>query len=158
MANQTLTHSELVAKLIVEASLDNIAGAAKGKFPIEGKPLSDQERAGLGRKPGGSTLFYPLGETGVFIDFHGAATTVWFQNADSTDTLTMVEQALKRAYPKAKQISDKAHASDQWSRERSYDVPLGGGRVAVVDLGYPAPGAAARGFLARIVAYARKTT
>ena len=152
-------HGELVARLLVEASLANIAGTAKGKFPIEGKPLTDPERLGLGRRPGGTTMFYPVGESGgVFIDLHGAATSIWFQNADSSDTLAVVEKALKTAYPKATQVSDKAHPTDEWSRERSYDVALGAGRVAVVDIGYPAPGASPQGFLVRVIAYARKST
>jgi hypothetical protein len=157
MALAKLTHDELLSRLLIEASLASIAGTAKGKFPVEGKQLNDEERAGLGRRPGGSTMFYPVGETGgVFIDLHGAATSIWFQDGDSSNTLAVVEAALKRAYPKAVQVSDKDHPTDQFSRQRSYDVPLGGDRVAVVDLGYPAPGALAKGFLVRVLAYARR--
>ncbi len=155
MAQRPPTHSELAAKLIVEGSLDKIAGKTTDKFPIDGVRLSDEQRAGLGRSPGGSTIFYPIDPNGVFIDFHGAATTVWFQEADSSDALKLFEKALKKAYPKAVQREDKLDPKDPYTRQRSYDVPLSKERAAVVDLAYPAPGAEPRGFLARILAYGR---
>lgn len=151
----SLTHSELAAKLIVEGSLDRIAGRATDKFPIDGVKLDDAQRRGFGRQPGGSTIFYPIDPNGVFIDFHGAATTVWFSNADSSDALEKFEAALKTSYPNAVQVEDKPDPKDEWTRHRSYDVPLTPDRVAVVDVAYPAPGAAAVGFLARILAYGR---
>ena len=150
-----LTHSELAAKLVVEGSLDKIAGKAKGKFPIEGVRLDDQQRASFGRQPGGSTLFYAIEPNGVFMDFHGAATTVWFTNADSSDALKLFEKALKKSYPKAVQREDKTSPDDEWTRHRSYDVPLSKERAAVVDVAYPAPNAQAKGFLVRILAYGK---
>lgn len=155
MANRPLTHSEFAAKLIVEGSLDRLAGKAEWKFEDEGMRLSDEQRAGLGRDKGGITLFYPVGETGVFIDFHGAATSVWFSEADSSEALNEFEKALKKNYPMARQEEDKPHPTDEWTRQRSYDVPLGNDRVAVVDVAYPAPGSVPRGFLARVLVYAR---
>lgn len=155
MAN--ITHTELLTRLLIEASLNSIAGTSKGKFPLVGKQLNDEERAGFGRPPGGSTMFYPVGgDGGVFIDLHGSATSIWFRDADSSGTLASVEAALKRAYPQTKQVTDTGHPTDEFSRQRSYDVPLGGNRIAVVDVGYPAPGALPRGFLVRVLAYARK--
>jgi hypothetical protein len=155
MAQRPLTHSEMAAKLVVEGSLDKIAGKAKDKFPIEGVRLNDDQRRRFGREPGGSTIFYPIDPNGVYIDFHGAATTVWFTDADSSEALKLFEKALKKSYPKAKQREDKPHPTDQWTRQRSYDVPLGGDRAAVVDVAYPAPEALPKGFLVRILAYGR---
>jgi len=155
MSKRPPTQSEFIAKLIVEGSLDRLAGKAEGKFEVEGVRLSDEQRAGMGRAKGGSTIYYGVGESGVFIDFHGEATTVWFAEGDSTDALKLFEQALKKAYPKFKQQEDKPHPTDQWTRQRSYDVPLGNDRAAVVDVAYPAPGAEPRGFLARVLAYGR---
>jgi len=155
MAERTPSHSELAARLIVEGSLDKIAGKSTEKFPVEGVRLSDEQRGGFGRPPGGSTLFYPIEPNGVFIDFHGAATTVWFQEADSGDALELFEKALRRSYPKAVQREDKADAKDPYTRQRSYDVPLTADRAATVDVAYPAPGAEPRGFVARILAFSK---
>jgi hypothetical protein len=155
MAQRPPTHSELAARLIVEGSLDKIAGKSTEKFPIEGARLSDEQRAGVGRLPGGSTIFYPIDPNGVFIDFHGAATTVWFAEADSADALELFEKALKKSYPKAVQREDKADAKDPYTRRRSYDVPLTADRAATVDVAYPAPGSVPRGFVARILAYGK---
>lgn len=155
MSKAPPTQSEFAAKLIVQGSLDRLAGKAEGKFEVEGVRLSDEQRAGMGRHKGGSTIYYPVGDTGVFIDFHGAATSVWFSESDSSEALKEFEKALKKSYPKAKQQEDKPHPTDEWTRQRSYDVPLGNDRVATVDVAYPAPGSVPRGFLARILVYGR---
>jgi hypothetical protein len=155
MADVKFTHAQLAAKLIVEGSLDKIAGRAKEKFPVQSVPLNDEQRASFGREPGGTTLFYPVDSNGVFIDFHGAATTVWYGDADASEALKLLEKALKKAYPKARQKEDKPHTEHKDTRQRSYDVPLGEGRAAVVDVAYPAPGVAPRKFLVRILAYAK---
>ncbi len=155
MAERALTHGELAAKLVVEGSLDKIAGKTTEKFPIGAVRLNDAQRLEFGREPGGSTLFYPIGDTGVFIDFHGAATTVWFAGADSGNAMKLFEKQLKKAYPKSVQRHDKPHKTDKETRERSYDVPLTKDRAATVDVAYPAPGAPAKGFLVRILAYGK---
>lgn len=156
MAEAEMSPSVLLARLLVEASLDNIAGKAQGKFPVDGKPLTAEERARLNRSGAGTTLMYLANGTAVFFDLQGSATSIWFSNADSSDTAAIVDAALKRAYPKTKVKSEGAHPTDALSQQRSYDVPLGPDRVAVVDLGYPAPGQPATGFLVRVLAYARK--
>ena len=156
MADAEMSPSVLLARLLVEASLDNIAGKAQGKFPVDGKPLSEDERARLNRTGAGTTLMYLASGTAVFFDLQGSATSIWFSNADSSGAAAIVDAALKRAYPKATIKADGAHPTDPLSRQRSYDVPLGPDRVAVVDVGYPAPGQPMTGFLVRVLAYARK--
>jgi hypothetical protein len=155
---KALTHSEMAAKLVIEGSLDKISGKTTKKFEIEGQKLSDAQRGGLGRRPGGTTIVYPVEPGGVFIDFHGAATTVWFSEADSSDALAQLEKALKKAYPKTAQREDKVDPKDPYTRHRSYDVPLTKDRAATVDVAYPAPGADARGFVVRILAFAKTET
>lgn len=149
------TLSEMAAKVIVEGCLDNIAGTANGQFPPGGRFLSDEERAAQRLSPGGRTMFYAVGDSGVFLNIQGGASTVWF-NGDSGAVLAEVEKALKQRYPKSVQRKDEPVPNDEFSRRRSYDVPLGGDRAAVVDIGYPAPGAIGGGFVGRVLAYARK--
>ncbi len=146
--------SEVAAKVIVDGCLSNIAGTANGEFPPGARFLPEEERLALRLPPGGRTMFYAVGDSGVYINIQGVSTIVWF-NGDSSTVLTDVERALKRRYPQAVQRVDEPVPSDEFSRRRSYDVPLGGDRAAIVDLGYPAPGALAGGFVGRVLAYAR---
>jgi hypothetical protein len=154
--------SELAAKIVLEGSLDVIAGKPGAQFPMPGGlRLSDARRAELGRPPGGGTVYYamagatPSREDGVFVDFQDNATTIWFNDADSRNALKVLETALKKAYPKTKQQSDKAHATERGTRHRSYDVPLSSERAAVVDVAYPAEKNAAQRFVVRIAAFAK---
>lgn len=154
--------SELAAKLIVEGSLDVIAGKPGAQFPRPGGlALSNARRAELGRPPGGGTVFYAIepGEVaeqkGVFVDFQDSATTIWFNGPDSKHALAIVEKAIKNAYPKIKQQSDKPHATEKGTRHRSYDVMLNKERAVVLDVAYPASGAAKERFVVRIAAFAK---
>jgi len=154
MARHGLTHTELAAKLLVEASLNRIAGRESGKLPVEGARLEEAKRAELGREPGGLTVFYPLGDGGVYMDFHDTATTIWFNGADSSDARIRVEDELKQAYPEFVVRSDQPDPRNEKMRLRAYDIGLGNGRAAAVDIAYPGPGANPRGFVARVLAYA----
>lgn len=151
------SHGQVAAKLVIEGALDLMAGKAAEKLPIEAVTLDEGRRAKLSCAPGGKTLYYEITpKSGVFMDLSGATTTVWFRDADGNDAFPTFEAMLRKSYPDAKQIEDKPGEKDETVRQRSYDVPLGGGRVAVVDVLYPAPGFAARSFFARIKAYATR--
>jgi hypothetical protein len=147
--------SAMAAKVLVEGCLDNVSGAAKGQFPVGGRFLSDQERIALGLQPGGETMHYAVGDNAVYLNIQGASSTVWF-NGDSSTVLAEVEKALRQRYPKAVQRKDEPVPTDEFTRRRSYDVPLTADRAAVLDVGYPAPGAGAGGFVGRVRVYARK--
>ena len=150
------THGQLAAKLIVEGALDQMAGRGT-PVSIEPVKLDEGRRAKLGCKPGGKTLYYEVFEkSGVFVDLTGSTTTIWFRDADGRDALSAFEHMLSRSYPNAKQMSDKDSANDETVRERSYDVPLGDGRVAVLDVLYPRAGTIPRSFIARINVYAAR--
>lgn len=148
------THGQLAAKLIVDGALANMAGTAQ-KPDVRGVKLDEGRREKLGLTPGGTTLYYEvLEKSGVFVDLSGATTSVWFRDADGRDALMSFETMLKRAFPGAKQVDDKANPADETTRLRTYDVTLRPDMVAVVDIAYPAPGAVPRSFFARINAYA----
>src|SRR6185312_4066762 len=122
-----IRHSELAAQ-IVEGCVAMAAGAVKGSLPIEGIPLSDLERAELGLAQGGKTAFYPLKESGVFLDLDRSTCSVFFADHDFDRALGAVEAALKRAYPRAKQIKDGPHPNLREYRYRAYEIDLGRGR------------------------------
>lgn len=150
-----LSHSELAAK-IVEGCIMMVAGDIKGSLPMEGIPLSDLERADLGLAQGGRTAFYPLKESGVFLDLNRSTCSVFFADYDFDRALPAVEAALKRAYPRAKQIKDGPHPSLKDYRFRAYEIDLGGGKLALVELDAPGANASKRKFVARVDAQARK--
>lgn len=154
MAAGGYTHSQLAAKLVVEGCLAHVAGNVRGAMPIAPIPLTELERADIGLKQGGQTMFYPAPPTGVFFDMSGAKAMVWFTEADSDRALAELETAMKRAYPKLKQLKDEAHPTDQRLRVRAYEVDFGNGRIALVNSEYPHRGAAL--FRTTVLAQARR--
>src|SRR5512143_2207468 len=93
-----MSHSELAAQ-IVEGCIMMVAGDIKGALPMEGIPLTELERADLGLAQGGQTAFYPLKESGVFLDLHRSTCSVFFADFDFDRALPAVEATLRRAYP-----------------------------------------------------------
>jgi len=148
-----LTNSKLAAQL-VEGCLAHIGGNLQGKIPIEPIPATELERAGVGLQQGGQTLFYPLGDSGVFIDLNGAVATVWYTNGDYDRGLETLEATLKSTR-KLKQLSDDS-AGVPRHRTRSYEIELGGKRLAHVMVDYAERGAQPERFRVRIIAQVRK--
>ncbi len=155
MAEAGLTHSQLATKLIVEGCIAHVAGNVQGKMPIAPIPLTELERADISLKQGGHTVFYPLPPTGVFLDLHGPASMVWFTGSDVSKALGVLEAELKRKYPRAKQLKDSEHPQQRGARLRTYEVELGGSRVAALNIEYPTSSSASQ-FRAQIVAMARR--
>ncbi|MGE0741669.1 MAG: hypothetical protein AB7O98_10025 [Hyphomonadaceae bacterium] len=150
------SHSQIATMLIVEGALAHAAGSVRGKMPIEPVELSELERADIGLKQSGRTLFYPIPPTGVFVDFDGPTANVWFMQADADRALDDMEVAMKRAFPSVKQLKDEAHPNDKNLRVRSYEVDFGNSRLALVVSQYPARGAAPVKFQTHVTAQARR--
>jgi hypothetical protein len=155
MAGQ-LSHSELAAKLVVDGCLAIIAGNVQGKLPVEGVPVTALERNELGLRQGGKTAFYPLKQSGVFLDLNGTSGSVFFADQDFDRALQALDAALKRAYPKAKQLKDSPHPRKKNHRFRSYEVDFGNGKLALVEVDAPDAAAKKHKFIARIFPMARK--
>lgn len=154
MAAAGLTHSQLAAKLIVEGCLAHIAGNVQGRMPVEPIPLTELERADLGLAQGGHGFFYPLPPTGVFFDMHGAKATVLVPSGEAKGTVEAVEAAIKKAFPRVKQLSDVASEREPNVHTRSLEVDFENGRLAVVEIDYAKRGPAR--FTARVIAQARR--
>lgn len=123
---------------------------------MDGMPVTDLERQELGLSQGGNTAFYPLGQGGVFLDLHDANATVFYADHDYDRALSALDAALKRAYPKTKQIKDSAHPRKRNFRFRAYEVDLGNGKMALVEVDAPERSADKHKFVARVVSMARK--
>jgi len=157
MAVAGLTHSQLATKLVVEGSLANIAGNVQGKLPIEPVILTELERADIKLSQGGTTLFYPLPPTGVFFDMHGPRASIWFVDADYNRALETLDAAMKKAFPRTKQLKDGSSPTERDVRTRSYEVDFGNGRLALVDVQYVGGAAATpKRFIVNVTAQARK--
>ena len=152
-----LTHAQVVTKVVTEGAIATIAGTVKGQLGIKPVVLTDAQRAEVGMPQSGKTLFYPVkGDMdGVFCEVDGSTTMLWFNGADCDKAIGMLDQALKRMYPTAKQVKDEPNKVDANFRARSYDVSLGDGRMAIVETHYPANKNAHK-FMVSVIAMHRK--
>jgi hypothetical protein len=153
MAAAGYTNSQLAAK-IVEGCLAHIAGNVQVKLPIQPIVVADLDRAMAGLQKGGQTQFYPLGESGVFVDFNGSLATVWYVNGDYERGLDALETTMKSKH-RVKQLKDEARGAPK-QRVRSYEVDLGGRRLAHVIAEYAERGAQEQRFFVRVAAQVRK--
>jgi hypothetical protein len=151
-----MKHSELAAKLVVDGCLAIAAGKVQGQMPMEGEAVTEIERAELGLHGGGKTIFYPLKESGVFLDLNRTTASVFFADFDFDRAMPAIDAALKRAYPQAKQLKDSPHPRKKNFRFRAYEVDFGGGRLAVLEMDSPEASAKQRKFVARVFPQARK--
>ena len=155
MSTAGLTHSQ-VAVMLIDGALAHIAGNVQGKMPMAPVLTTELERATAGLPQGGQTLFYPLSrETGVYMDLSGSVATIWYMNGDYDRALPAIDAVLKSNSRGAKQLKDEAAASPK-ERTRSYEVDLGGGRLAHVIVEYAERGAPRERFLVRVGAQMRK--
>jgi hypothetical protein len=147
-----LTHSQ-VAVMLIDGALAHIAGNIQGKMPIKPEPVEDIDRASVGLKQGGQTLFYRVAQDGVFIDLNGQLATVWFVDADFDRALSATDAMLKKY--RAKQVSDEALEAPK-HRRRVYEVDFGNGRLATVKIDYAERGAQKQRYRAIVAAFVRK--
>lgn len=151
-----IKHSELATRLIVEGAIGMFKGDISGQLPIKPEVLTDREAHEIGLPPGGTTLYYPLGEKGVFFDSAGSRMVAWYSGADADRAPAVFETELKRRFPHAKQVIDADHPTASDMRMRAYDVKIGEGLLATIEVSYSKPGARPAKFSAQIVGMAVK--
>lgn len=158
MSQTAISYSQLAAMLAVDGALAMIAGKVQGKAPVESVPLTPEDRRKLGLGPGGMTLFFPAGgptDDGVFFDMDGDRTTVWYNGGDCEKGLGVFEQALQKAHPATKYLGETQNPNDATMRSRDYEIDLGGGKLAVIDVAFPAGPTSKRQFAVRVFAKKR---
>ena len=148
-----LTQSKLAAQL-VEGCLAHISGRTPAEVAIVPVPVTDLERASVGLTSVGQTLMYPLGPSSVFVDLSGSVATVWYVGGDFDRGLEAIEALIKTH--RSKKLKDEA-SSEARQRVRSYEVELGGGRLAHVIIQYAERGAARERFLVSVGAQVRRS-
>ena len=150
------TRAALLSALVIDGALATVGGTVRGKAPVEPVVLSPEEHQRIGVPADRLVLFYPAEDDGVFFDVGGSTATIYFRGGDCGSALQVFEQALKRAYPSAKQLDDAVNALSPEMRSRAYEVDLGQNKLAVVDVAYPAPGKSGRQFAVRVFAHQRR--
>ena len=128
--------AQLTARLVVEGCLPIIQGNVKGQVGADPVVLTPEERNRLGLSPGGSTVFYPAGEHGVFMDLAQSEFALWFTGSECLTATTVFHDALLRAFPQSKQLDDVPHQADPRMRARAYQVELKGGRLAAISTSF----------------------
>ena len=156
MAEPKLTHAEFAAKLVLEGCLPIVAGKPLSKMPIEALPLQREELQRLGLDPAGLAVFYPLGETGVFLYMQGSNARVWFSEADCDTALKTFERALTRAHPKAKFTQQIKHPEERGMSARLCRLELDKKHLADIVVTYPTDRAAKQQFLVHVQALERR--
>ncbi|MBI1186096.1 MAG: hypothetical protein GC206_01920 [Alphaproteobacteria bacterium] len=139
MSAAPLTPARLAAQLVTDFCIPVISGKVSGKPPVEGRPLTPEERGRLGRRGYGATVFYPVGQDAVMLDLGGATSTVLFEKADCVAAAEIMDAALKRAFPAIQQIADEPHAQNPDLRARGYALELGDRKRCTIEMGYPLP-------------------
>jgi len=152
-----IKHSELAARIVVEGALTVLQGKTpSGQLPVKPEVLTDKEAQDLGLPPGGTVLCYPMAQTPVFFDMAGPRMVVWYSGADADRAVDVFDKTLKRSYPDNKMVIDAEHPQQSDLRVRAYDVKLGDGMMATVEVSYSKAGAHKPKFSAIIVGMAIK--
>lgn len=151
-----MKHSEVAAKLAVEGAVAAIGGTVKGTLGMTPRVITPQEKAELGMADIGDTLFYAVGEGGVFFHTDGAFTTIWFAGGDYDKGVQALDSLVKKHYPDAKRVKDEPHAEQPGYNLRTYDIRLPGNHLAIVDSIYVTRSDADKKFMIRVTAMARQ--
>jgi hypothetical protein len=146
----------LAAQLVIEGALAMIRGEVKGKAPVEPAVVSPEERAKLGLPRDNLTLFYPAGESGVFLDMGGNTFTVWFTGEDCEKATSALHERLTRAFPKTRQLDDVPHPKNKHMRARVYRTELGDGRLAAISTSFSRLASGQEKFTVRVIAQQRR--
>lgn len=151
-----MKQSELAAKLAIEGAVAAIGGTVRGTLGVTPKVLGPNEKADLGMDSVGETLFYPVGEAGVFFHTDGAFTTIWYVGGDHDKGITTLDNLVRKNYPDAKRVKDGPHETQTGYNLRTYDIRLPGGHLAIVDTIYVTSPKAEKKFMIRVTAMARQ--
>ncbi|MGD9979204.1 MAG: hypothetical protein AB7H66_11125 [Hyphomonadaceae bacterium] len=151
-----LKHSEVAAKLAVEGAVAAIGGTVRGELGLTPRVIGSREKVDLGIADEGQTLFYEVGDSGVFFHTDGAFTTIWYAGGDLDNGVKALDAQIKRSYPDAKRVKDEEHETEPGYRSRTYDIRLPQNHLAIVDAVYPSGRARGPKFMIRVTAMARQ--
>lgn len=144
------THAELAIKLVVEGGLRIAQGKTPSEMPVKAVPLTAEEREKAGANPDALVVFYPVGDTGVFMQMHGNHMRVWYAGEDCDGVVAALEQAIQRAYPGATFQDEQPHLVAHGTNVRLYRVPLDAKHFAKIEVTFPIDRRVKQRFIVRI--------
>jgi hypothetical protein len=132
-----LTHAELTAKLVAEGCLPIALGRPPAKMPVESVLLTEEQRKRADINPGALGTFYPVGDTGVFMQLNGPHARVWYVGIDTDGALETLERALLSVKPTPTFVSQSPHPDVEGMAVRFYRLDAGDGRFVDIEATYP---------------------
>ena len=150
MAPPALTHADLLATLVAEGCLRIVRGQMPEKMPVEAIVLDEQHRKKLDIPTGALAVFYPVGETGVFMQMHGAHARIWYMGVDTDGALATFERELHRAHPAATFTVQRSHPDVPGMNVRTYQVEVDATHFVSVEVTYPIDSQMKQQFIVRL--------
>lgn len=150
MAGPALTHAQMAVKLVVDGALRIAQGKLPEKMPVEAVPLTDEEKKKASAAPHALAVFYPVGETGVFMQMHGNHVRVWYTDIDCDGVVEMLEKAIHQAHPSATFKDEQPHLSAPGLNVRLYHVPIDSTHFANVEATFPIDRRVRQQFVVRV--------
>jgi hypothetical protein len=151
----SLTHAELAAMLVAEGCLPMAQGKQPAKMPVEALPLQNEERERIQARPDGLAVFYPVGETGVFMEFGGNSASVWYEQVDCEGAVATLEQALNRAAPSVRFEKEAPHPDVSGMNVRFYRLETDSKRFVKIEVVHPVSREARQRFVVNLHALER---
>ncbi len=157
MAAPGLSHAQLAAKLAVDGVLPILDGKPRrDQIPVPALPLEREEKAKLGLPADSLAVFYPLGDTGVFLSMKGSSARVWYFGVNTDGALETFERALRDAYPKTSTFhSQTEHPDVSGMSVRLYHVDFTPEIMAELEVTYPTTLGVKQQFIIRVHAQRR---
>lgn len=155
MAPSSLTHADLLAMLVAQGFLAIVEGKPPAKVPVEAVPLSDEEKSRVHAAKDALVVFYPVGDTGVFMQLGKSRGAVWFDGVNTDGALQKLERALKASYPRHKFVEEKPFPDAPGVNVRIYRVETDAKHYVDLEVMHPASKKARQQFMVRMTAWER---
>jgi hypothetical protein len=149
-----LTHADLAAQLVAQGALAIAKRQLPAKMPVEAVVLDAEERKRIAANPGELAVFYPVGDSGVFLELGGAISRVWYEGVDAVGAIDTLDRALGKV--KASRLSDSAHEKLRDMKRREYRVDLDAKHFVKLSVTYPANKAVKQAFVVQLFAQEKR--
>lgn len=153
MAKPGQAHAEFLAKLVAESCLPILQGKLPAKMPVEAVPLTDDEKARVRAAPQALVVFYPVEDTGVFLQLGSSRAVAWYDGVPSDNALATLERAFKEVKPRITFIEEKPFTEAAGTSVRIYRLDIAQGRYADLEVMYPSSKKARQQFMVRMTAW-----
>jgi hypothetical protein len=153
VAPPALTHADLLATLVAQGFLAIVQGKAPAKMPVEAVPLSEEEKAKVHAAKDALVVFYPVGDTGVFLQLGKSRGVVWYDGVNCDGALKTFERALKAAFPRHTFVRETPYAESPGANVRIYRVDTDAKHYVDLEVMHPANKKARQQFMVRMTAW-----